>query len=326
MQAALPSVTVIIPVPPGHPEPLALAVVRRLDYPPERLEVLVVRGRHPGVQRNIATDVATGELVYHLDDDALPDPGNLRRAAAHFADPDVAAVGGPNPHPADAPLIEQAIAVAECSELAYGPSVARSEALGRVRDSGEKELICCNLMMRREAVVAAGGFDQALYPNEENALMDELRERGLRLVYDPAFVAFRRPRPTVRAYARAVASYGRGRAWQLRLHPGAGSLLNLAPPLLCVYLAASPLLVLWSSVALVPLGVYVAIVVAQTTVNAARHGLRLAGMAAPLLVLTNVRYGVGFLRGLFMRLEPAGEEVAAGVEVERIPPVPVTSP
>ena len=33
-----------------------------------------------------------------------------------------------------------------------------------------------------------GGFNEALYPNEENALMDELQKRGGKLIYDPDLV------------------------------------------------------------------------------------------------------------------------------------------
>ena len=58
--------------------------------------------------------------------------------------------------------------------------------MGRVRATSEKELILCNLVARREAMLELGGFNEALYPNEENALMDELQKRGGKLIYDPA--------------------------------------------------------------------------------------------------------------------------------------------
>jgi len=36
-------------------------------------------------------------------------------------------------------------------------------------------LILCNLLARKDAMIELGGFNEALYPNEENALMDELQ-------------------------------------------------------------------------------------------------------------------------------------------------------
>src|SRR5213075_1736262 len=75
-----------------------------------------------------------------------------------------------------------------------------------------------------------------LYPNEENALMDELQKRGGKLIYDPEFIVHRRPRSTLKAFMKMLKTYGRGRAEQFRLHPTPGSALNFAPPLFCLYL------------------------------------------------------------------------------------------
>ena len=87
-----------------------------------------------------------------------------------------------------------------------------------------------------------GGFNEALYPNEENALMDELQKRGGKLIYDPQLVVHRRPRSNLKAFAKMLLTYGRGRAEQFRLHPTPGSALNFVPPLFCVYLLALPFL------------------------------------------------------------------------------------
>ena len=82
-------VTVIIPTRPGQGETPAVTAARRLDYPRDRLEIIIARGRQPAVQRNEAVRVAQGELIYFLDDDALAPAGNLRRALVHFADPQI---------------------------------------------------------------------------------------------------------------------------------------------------------------------------------------------------------------------------------------------
>src|SRR5207245_1452697 len=103
---ALPFVTVVIPTRPVQAEIPALTVSRALDYPREKLELLVVRGRQPAVQRNAALKAARGELIYFLDDDSMPHPANLRRAASHFSNPEVPLVGGPNLCPPDAPNLE----------------------------------------------------------------------------------------------------------------------------------------------------------------------------------------------------------------------------
>ena len=310
-----PLVTVIIPTRPGDEEPLALAAARQLDHPADRLEIIVARGKQPSVQRNTALRAANGDLIYFLDDDSLPPPDNLRRALAHFADPKVVMVGGPNICPADAPPLEQAFAAVMGSWLAFGPSRARYMPVGKARASGEKELILCNLVGRCEALLAAGGFDEALYPNEENALMDELQKRGGVLLYDPEFIVHRRPRRTVDAFCKMLMNYGRGRAEQFRLHPTLGSAPNFVPPLFLLYLVLTPFLprlLLW------PLALYAGAVLVQTLVSSA-HCLSSAARVAPLIVVSHLCYGLGFWKGLFTRPQPKPPEQVP-VTLETISP------
>src|SRR5207249_11576062 len=126
--------------------------------------------------------------------------------------------------------------VALSSWLAFGPSRARYDSVGQARASSEKELILCNLLARRDALQELSGFDESLYPNEENALMDELQKRGGKLLYDPELIVHRRPRATLKAFAKMLLTYGRGRAEQFRSHPTFGSALNFVPPVFCLYL------------------------------------------------------------------------------------------
>jgi len=218
-------------------------------------------------------------------------------------------VGGPNECPEDAPWLERLFAALMGSWLAFGPSRARYRALGGVRVSSEKELILCNLMARRSTVLEAGGFDEALYPNEENALMDRVQASGGVLVHDPLLRVSRRPRPTLRAFARMLFVYGRGRAEQFRVHPTPGSALNFVPPLFVVYLLVAVGLPRWC---LAPLAVYGLAVLAQGILGGRSLGQR-AGLL-PLLVLAHVMYGVGFWRGLFTRLRARGEVGEIAIE------------
>ena len=208
------------------------------------------------------------------------------------------------------------------SWLAFGPSRARYTAVGQVRETSEKELILCNSIARRAAMLDLGGFNEALYPNEENALMDELQKRGGRLIYDPQVLVYRRPRSSLKAFAKMLLTYGRGRAEQFRLNPTAGSALNFVPPLFCVYLAGVPLLLSLTSlgkVCLVPLALYGLAVFAQAGVLMAGGRVLYSLGAMPLIVLTHVLYGLGFWRGLFTKLNPPGQRATPSVDLEILP-------
>lgn len=312
-----PAVTIIIPTKPDLAEILALQAACRLEYPREHLEILVARGKQPSVQRNTALRQARGEIIYFLDDDSCPPPENLRRAIAHFADPAVKMVGGPNLCPADAPPMEQVFALVLASWLAFGPSRARYWPVGKIRASGEKELILCNLLARRTDLLELGGFNEALYPNEENALMDELQKRGGKLIYDPQLIAHRRPRRTLKSFSKMLFTYGRGRAEQFRVNPTPGSALNFVPPLFCVYLLALPVLALLGEFAILPLVGYALAVLVQTLALIPMGGVGKALGAMPLVVLTHLLYGCGFWRGMFTKLKTGGPRTDVPVTLER---------
>lgn len=315
MTNELPGVTVLIPAKPDLADIEAVAGARRLDYPADKLEILVARGKQPSVQRNTGIRAARGEIIFFLDNDSVPRPDSLRKAVAHYADATVKIVGGPNLCPQDAPGLEQVFALVLASWLAFGPSRARYAQVGTLRATGEKELILCNLSARRDAMLELGGFNEALYPNEENALMDELQKRGGKLLYDPDMVVFRRPRRTLKSFCKMLMTYGRGRAEQFREHPTIGSVPNFVPPLFCVYLLALPFLPLMG---LVPLVFYALALVFQWFALASRGGIVRSLSALPLIALTHVLYGVGFWRGLFTRLKSSGERGNVPVRLETV--------
>jgi hypothetical protein len=111
--------------------------------------------------------------------------------------------------------------------------------------------------------------------------------------------------------------YGGGRAQQFRLYPSLYMLPNFIPPLFCLYLLALPFLLLafWSMktvvlLSLSPLLLYLLVVLGQTVCVAAWSNLVLALLTMPLVILTNILYGLGFWRGLIIKipLPPAAPE------------------
>jgi GT2 family glycosyltransferase len=312
---SLPTVTVIIAARPDMAEVRAVASARQLDYPPDKLEIMLARGKQPSVQRNTAVRAAKGEIVYFLDDDSKASPGNLRRAVAHFASAGVKMVGGPSLCPPDAPKLEQAFAWTMGAWLAFFSSRARYAKVGKPRATSEKELILCNQLARRDALLELGGFDEKLYPNEENALMDELQKRGGKLIYDPELVAYRRPRPTFKAFCRMLLNYGRGRAEQVRLHPTLRSAPNFAPPLFCLFLALLPFLPRVACWALAPYGAAVLLQALVVTPWKKLHWFPFIGL---LIFLCHFFYGLGFWWGCLTRPKPPPAAVSSEVKLEKL--------
>lgn len=315
------SFSIVIPVKPGV-VPQAVKRLSSRARSRETLELLVAEGTCPSRQRNEAARQARGEIVYFLDDDSLVPPDCLQRLAGHFADPAVAAVGGPSLTPTDDSLLQRAIGAALASPLGAGGVCNRYRSTGTVRRTTERELILCNLAVRREVFLACGGFDERLYPNEENEFLDRLAATDSLLLHDPLLTVQRSQRASLTAFLYQMFRYGRGRAQQTRI-AGVTGIMPFAPLLLLLYLVSLPLvslplvsLPLWR----IPLLLYAGILLAAPLfADRNTHG-RPALLALPLLIpLLHLANGAGLLAGFLLPMPKRPCYKEGAVTIRRIP-------
>ena len=318
-----PRISIIVAARPDQTEPSALASVRGLLKEVEGGEVLIVRGTQPSRQRNVAAKAADGEVLYFLDDDSVPIANNLLRIQEAFEAETLAVLGGPNLCPDIAPLLQRVFASVLGSWLAFGPSAARYLPKGGRRASSEKELILCNMAIRRGDFLSLGGFDEALYPNEENALLDAVASAGRGIVYDPDLIVYRHPRSTLREFVRMLYRYGRGRGEQVRLHPTWGSLLNFVPACFTLYVTALFFIGFvpraWWGVFLIPMGAYGLVLMGAFFGGLPSFGGRVGLLRVPLIPLAHIVYGLGLWKGLLIGARGKGDHSDEGaIRVERL--------
>lgn len=238
---------------------------------------------------------ARGEIIYFLDDDSLVVPDTLQRLEQHFVDPLVVAVGGPSLTPVTDSLLQQGIGAVLGSLLGAGGVRNRYRAVGTVRQTTERELILCNLAIRRDAFLAAGGLDERLYPNEENELLDRLKKGGGKLLHDPALAVERSQRASIPAFVRQMYRYGRGRAEQTRI-AGFSGLMPFVPLAFLLYLLTLPFVAIpgwW-----LPLLVYGCACCLCSLPAALQQRQPLFLLLVPLLLpLLHIANGIGLLTG-----------------------------
>lgn len=204
-----------------------LAALARLDYP--TFEVIVVddgstddtaaRARaYAGVRlisiangglsaaRNVGAHAARHEIVAYVDADVRVDPCWLTYLVQPFVTSDAVAVGGPNIVPPDDDWF------AHCVARAPG---APSHVL--IDDRIADHVPGCNVAIRRDALLAIGGFDPIfLRAGDDVDVCWRLQATGGQIAFSPAALVWHHHRSRLAAYWRQQVGYGEGEAW-LRL-------------------------------------------------------------------------------------------------------------
>lgn len=264
-------ISVIIPVKPKGEFKTVVSALKEVLYPQKSVEVLVAYGHSPSRQRNEAAKIAKGEILYFLDNDSQIEKRALKRVVSVFSGRmipvevlqargfsllpkwlsnliverffsrtiykgEIGAVGGPNVWWRDEPFWASLSGIVLESFFAHSQMAARYRPIGSIHRASEKELILCNLAVRRDVFTKVGGFNEALYPNEENELLNRIEKAGYQLIYHPGILVFRPRRESFGEILSAFFHYGRGRMEQIRIEGVWQSLPLLTPLILFIYL------------------------------------------------------------------------------------------
>lgn len=265
--AKLPLVSVVIPVKDRAGElGRCLDSIARVDYPPSLVQVIVVddgssdasaavaaargavvipsggTGRGPAAARNVGARAASGEILAFIDSDCTASVDWLAELLPAFADPKTVAVGG---------LVD-----GMCSDSAVDryEKVMSSLSLGGREMSGNSGddtfyLPSCNLLVRREAFLQAGGFNDSMHVGEDVDLTWRLRDGGWTIVYLPVGRVFHEHRSSLRSFMARRFDYGTSEGTLQTLHPRRHKRM-VVPPLLALILVLAilgPFTGWWSS-------------------------------------------------------------------------------
>lgn len=346
-------ISVIIPVRPDGEMARAIGALKKVDYPPEHIEVFVSYGLSPSGQRNQAAEKARGEILYFLDDDAEIEKKTFRRVMKAFSGNttpvsipqargfsllpswlsnliierffsgiiykgEIGAVGGPNVWWKDEPFWASMAGIVLESFFAHSLMAARYRPIGPIHRATEKELILCNLAVRRDVFKKVGGFNEALYPNEENELLNRIEKAGYQLIYHPGALVSRARRESFTKILSAFFHYGQGRMEQMRVEGVSRSLPLLAPLALLIYLIG--LFVYHPWFAFLPLILYFSMGFGSALGFATRRKKPyLANFLPPLFLIAHLSYAFGLLYGLMTDLGRAKRRgTRANIKVAKV--------
>ncbi|WP_261565002.1 glycosyltransferase family 2 protein [Frankia gtarii] len=148
------------------------------------IPVVVVQNRYQGrlgSARNTAAEIATGDILAFLDDDASADPSWLAELVAVFRQPDVVAVGG-------APLPDFAVDRPSWFPIEFDWIFGCSYEGLPTSLASTRRLIGAAMSVRRAALAEIGGFHSDNHDDMDMCHRLAARWPNLKLMYQPAAV------------------------------------------------------------------------------------------------------------------------------------------
>lgn len=224
----LPFVSVVIPARnEEHNIRTCIEGLHRLDYPKDRLEIIIADGlstdrtreiaeslgatvvENPGLYvangRHVGFEHSKGDYVAFSDADCVVDRGWIRDALKYFDDPTVGGVSGPTLVPPDETPFGRGAAWAFSIAVASGAS-CQADAIARVREV--RDMPGGNCICRREVIEQVMPLATGLVASEDVEMNWRIRKNGWRLLRVPEFRVWHYKRPAPKRLARQIYRFG----------------------------------------------------------------------------------------------------------------------
>ena len=255
---------------------------------------------NPAQKRDEALNYAKGEILAFIDDDAYPRKDWLKNAVNNFADPFVAAVGGPAITPGSDNARQKASGLVYSSFLVSGEYVYRYLPKKRIEVD---DCPSCNFLIRRSVMQELGGFNTNFWPGEDTKLcLDITKKLGRKIIYDPSVLVYHHRRPLFMPHAKQVVNYALHRGYFVKRYPETSLRLPyFIPTLFFLSIITGGIF----SVFLVPIRIiyllglilYFSLVFAFSV----SKELRFIPYVSSGIILTHITYGLYFLKGLLSK-------------------------
>lgn len=185
--------------------------------PPYALKYLRQENRGPASARNAGVQAASGEIVLFIGDDISADPRLLERhVAAHRSGPQELAVLGHTAWPPDLSVNELMRYVTDVTPLQFG--------FHQIQDRNNVPFgffYTSNVSVKRAFLMGGDLFDEG-FPYaafEDIELEYRLRQRGMRMVYDPEAIGYHYHPTDLKRFSERQYRAGRSAVHFHRTHP-----------------------------------------------------------------------------------------------------------
>lgn len=292
--------SLIIPVAPGRKVEVRDSIAL-LDYPKEKIEVIIEEGSNPSKNRNKAIKISKGDAILLLDDEVNFEPVLLKKADAFFNKyPAYDILGGPQLTPESDRFFSKLSGIALASFFGTFKVSNRYKKSPINFDAGEFDITSANCFIKRKVFEKIGYFHPFLYPAEEREFFSRAKAFGFKIAKSPEVTVYHKRRSNPVTFAKQIFGYGITRPQKEiivreKLHI---ELEFVLVALFSVYVTLLPVLfILWKPFIIPFLG-YLLFIITGAAVESIRNKSFLGLLFLPLLFfIIHFSYGWGLVRG-----------------------------
>ncbi|MEC3882044.1 glycosyltransferase [Parapedobacter sp. 10938] len=248
----------------------------------------------PGLARNEACKIATGNFFIFLDSDCLLPPQYVSVVCEHLLNSKIDAFGGPDAAREDFSPLQKAINYSMTSYFTTGGIRGGSERHEKFHPRS------FNMGYSREVLLETGGFSSMRFGEDIDMSLRMIKAGFQTKLIKEAFVYHRR-RTSIRQFFKQIFNSGIARINLYKRHPDSLKLVHFAP---AVFTVGVFLIILFSifvsSSFLFFLILYAGCILLDATVKARNSYIGVLAVATSYIQL--IAYGIGFIYAAINRL------------------------
>lgn len=300
--------SLVIPIAPGRKAEI-LESLKHVDYPKEKIEVLIEEGTNTSRNRNVCIGKANGKYIGILDDDGFVDKDLLNNVEDFFEKhPEIDILGGPQLTPESDGFFAKTSGYVIGSF--FGSLKMRYRYVpGELNLNADETMITTAVcFLRKEVFEKIRGFDTRLWPGEDPEFFARAKRNRLRIGYNPNVYIYHKRRSNLKSFAIQFFKYG-SVALKGEKKKSTG-ILFFMPMFFLFYLILLPFLLsiftilnfndIFSIGALAPLALYVGIALLSSIYLAIKNKNMASLFVMPFLYFVlHISYGLGILTSLF---------------------------
>ncbi len=276
------------------------------------LRIIRTNEKGPAKKRDLGANLAKGEILAFIDDDAYPDRQWLENALLNFNDLKIAAVGGPGLTPRNNCWQQQVSGWMWSSWLGAGGA-------GTYRCfPGKKQLVddypTFNLLIRKKDFEKLGGFNSRFYPGEDTKLChDIVYKLRKKIIYDPKVIVHHHRRKIFKKHLKQLGRYGFHRGFFVKILPKTSRRLGyFLPSLFTLGLLFSPFIIIFlrflklqllshifSLIYFCTISFYILLLLITGFWVTIKSKKIIVGLfVIPTILVSHIYYGIRFIKGL----------------------------